>query len=93
VRVTGLAVQALATGRAEAEQIAWEAETSRAAVAETVMPSAVDPEAPRVTTARAHAPAAAVVPRVRVLEEAVELVVVAAEGGAGEPPNSREWKS
>ena len=93
MRVTGLVVQALATGRAEAERIEWEVGTSRAAVAETEMLLEVDPEAPMVTTDRAHAPAAAVVPRVRDLEEAVEVVVVAAEGGAGEPPKSREWKS
>ena len=93
MRVTELVAQELATGPAEAERIEWEAGTCRAAVAETEMLSEEAPEAPRVTTDRAHAPAAAVVPRVRDLEEAVEVVVVAAEGDAGEPPDSREWKS
>jgi len=87
VSVTELVVQALATGQAEVERIAWVAGTSRVAVAETGMPSEEAPEAPRVTTDRARAPAAAAVPRAWDLEEAV--VVVAAGDGVGKRPRSR----
>ena len=87
--VTGLVVRALVT--VEAEQIGWEAGTSRAAVAETGMPSGEVPEAPRVTTDRARAPAAVAVLRAWDLEEAV--VVVAAEAGAGKRPRSRKRMS
>lgn len=83
VPVTALAVQALATGRAEVEQIEWEAETFLAVVAETGMLSGAVPEAPRVTTDRAREPAAAAVPRAWDLEEAEVVVAVAAEGGEG----------
>ena len=83
--VTEPEVQALATEPVEAVQIEWEAETSRVAVAETGMLSEVVPGAPRVTTDRAHAPAAAGVPRAWDLEEAV---VVVAEAGAGKQRSS-----
>lgn len=69
--------QALATERAEAEQIGSEAGTFRAAVAETAMRSEGVPEAPAVTTDRVHAPAAAGDPR------AWDLAVVEVAGGAG----------
>ena len=62
---------------------------SRAAVAETGMLSEAVPGAPRVTTDRAHAPAAAAVPPAWDLEEAVAVVVVAV-GGAGKRPGSRK---
>ena len=88
--VTDLVVQALATGQAEAELIAWGAGTSRAVVAETGMLSEAAQGAPRVTTDRARAPAAAVVLRAWDLEE--EEVVVA-EGGVGRRPRSEDWKS
>lgn len=73
-------MQALATGRAEAERIGWEAGTSRAAVAETGMPSEEVPGDPAVTTDRARAPVAAAVPQAWDLEEAG---VVVAGGGVG----------
>lgn len=78
--ITELMVEVLATGPPEAEQIAWEAGTSRAAVAETGMLSEEVPEAPRVTTDRVHELAVVAVPRAWGLEEEV---VVAVEG-AGE---------
>ena len=80
VLVTELVVQALATGLVEAERIAPEAGTSREAAAETATPLGVAPEARRVTTDRARAPAAAAVRRAWDLEEAVVAVVVAAGG-------------
>ena len=48
------------------------------------MPLEEVPEAPVVTTARAHAPAAAAVPRVWDHEGVVAVVVVVAVGGVGE---------
>jgi len=57
-------------------------------VAETAMPSGEVPGAPRVTTGRVLAPAAAAVPRAWDLEEAV--VVVVAGGGVGKRPRSRK---
>ena len=54
------------------------------------MPLEEVPEAPRVTTDRARAPAAAAVPRAWGLEE--EVVVVAVEG-AGEGKRVAESKS
>ena len=91
--VTEVVVQALATGQAEAERIEWEAGTSRAAVAETGMPSEEVPGAPRVTTDQARAPAAAAVPRAWDLEEVAEAVVVVVAGGdVGKRP-SAERKS
>jgi hypothetical protein len=62
------------------ERIGWEAGTSRVVAAATGMPSEEVPEAPRVTTVRARAPAAVVVPRAWDLAEAV---VVVAEVGVG----------
>jgi Protein of unknown function (DUF2950) len=88
VRVTEVVAQALATGRAEAEQIGSEAGTFRAAAAETAMRSEGVPEAPAVTTDRAPAPAAAAVLRAWDLAEVV--AVEAAEGDAGEQPGSHE---
>ena len=73
-------MEVLATGRVEAEQIEWEAGTSRAAVAETGMLSEEVREAPRVTADRVRELAAVAVPRAWGLEEEV---VVAVEG-AGE---------
>ena len=79
--VTEPMAEVLATGPAEAEQTAWEAGTSRAAVAETGRLSEEVREAPRVTADRVHELAAAAVRRAWGLEE--EVVVVAVEG-AGE---------
>ena len=63
---------------------------SRAAVAETGMLSEAAPGAPRVTTDRAHAPAAAAAPPAWDLEEVAAVVVAVAEGGAGKRPRSRK---
>ena len=83
--------EAWAIGRAEAGQIALEAATSRAAGAETATPSEEDPGAPRDTTDRALAPAAAAAP------PAWDLVVagpaVAAVGGADDVCLFQEKKS
>jgi hypothetical protein len=57
------------------------------------MLSEAAPGAPRVTTDRAPAPAAAAVPLAWDLEEAVEVAVVAAEGGGGKRPGVTERKS
>jgi hypothetical protein len=57
------------------------------------MLSEAAPGAPRVTTDRARAPAAAAVPLAWDLEEAVEVAVVAAEGGGGKRPGVTERKS
>src|ERR1700745_2526839 len=54
------------------------------------MLSGAAPGAPRATTDRAHAPAAAAVPLAWDLEEAVEVAVVAAEGGGGKRPGARK---
>jgi len=88
---------ALATGRVVADQIVLEAGISRAAVAETAMPSE---EAPGDTTDRALDPAAAAVPpawgpAAAAAEEAsvaavAEVVAVAAVGGAGKRPRSQK---
>ena len=75
---TGPAVEALATGQAE-ERIASEAGMSRAAAAETGMPSEVVPGA---TTDRALAAAVAAVPPAWDLE-AAEAVVAVVVGVAG----------
>jgi hypothetical protein len=83
-------VQALATGRAEAERIGWEAVTSRAAVAETGMPSEEVPGAPRVTTDQARAPAAAGAPRAWDLEEVAVVVAVAGGDVAKRPSAERK---
>ena len=80
--VTELAVRALATGRAEAERIASEAGTSRAAVAETGMPSEEVPEV-EGTADRARAPAAAAAPPAWDLAEAAVVEVVAVGGEVG----------
>jgi hypothetical protein len=72
------------------EQIEWEAGTSRAAVAGIAMLSEEVLGAPRVTTDRVRAPAAAAVPRVWGLEEAV---VVVAGGDVGKRPRVVERKS
>ena len=74
----GQAAAALATGRAEAEQIAPEVGISRAVVAETGMPSE---GVPGDTTDQVRAPAAVAVPQVWDLEGAASAVVAA--GGAG----------
>ena len=81
---TGLAVEALATGQAE-EPIASEAGMSRAAVAETGMPSEV---VPGVTTDRALAAAVAAVPPAWDLEVEAASVVVEV-GVAGRTSNRR----
>ena len=76
----GQAAAALATGRAEAEQIAPEIEISRAVVGETGMPSEGVPGVPGDTTDQVRAPAAVAVPQVWDLEGAASAEVA---GGAG----------
>jgi hypothetical protein len=83
---------ALATGRVVADQIVLEAGISRAAVAETAMPSE---EAPGDTTDRALGPAAAAVPpawgpAAAALVAAVAEVAAAVAGGAGKRPRSQK---
>jgi len=81
-------VQALATGQAEVERIAWVAGTSRVAVAETGMPSEEVPGVPGATTDRAHAPAAAAAPPAwdPEAEAPVAVAVVAVGDGADKKP-------
>ena len=92
LQATGSAIgQVEELGRAieqEVERIASEAGISHAAAVETEMPSAEVPEVPRVTTDRAHEPAAIAVLPAWALEvaEAVSAAAVAVVGagdGAG----------
>jgi hypothetical protein len=71
----------------------WEVGTSRAAVAETGMPSEEVPGVPAVITDRALAPAVAAVLRPWDREEVAAVVVVAAVGGGGKRPMPMERKS